>query len=165
MFDQLLPDFQRREPIELFMVNTNKTDPLLAAFHDRLLQSLRINVELERVCVKGIDLNRPRHRSNIHDCLNPPNDDAVRQRPIDKIHTLHIKLEHGLAIDLCPNPRGEFEDAGEAGDSAARDHEARPAWFELGSHSSSEFRAELKPLANRNRDPADPIIIPSSYLP
>ena len=124
MFDQLLPDFQRREPIELFMVNTNKTDPLLTAFHDRLLQSLRINVELERVCVKGIDFNRPRHRSNIHDCLNPPNDDAVRQRPIDKIHTLHIKLEHGLAIDLCPNPRGEFEDAGEAGNSAARDHEA-----------------------------------------
>jgi len=124
MFDQLLPNLQRREPIELFMVDTNKTDPLLTALHNRFLQALRISVELERVRIQRIDFNRSHHGANVHDRLHSPNDDTVRQRPINEIHTLHVKLEHRLPLDLCPNPRSELEDAWEAGDSAARDHEA-----------------------------------------
>ena len=67
-------------------------------------------MKLERVRIKRIDFNRPYDGANVHDSLNSPNDDTVRQRPIDEIHTLHIKLECQLPVDLCPNPGSEFED-------------------------------------------------------
>ena len=82
MFDQLLPGLQCGELIELFMVNTNKTDPLLAVLHNRLFQPLRMSVKLERVHIQClINFNRPHCGVNVHDCLNSPNDASKAYRP------------------------------------------------------------------------------------
>lgn len=124
MLDYLIPNLQCRDAIELLVVDTDEADPLLSALLDRLLQTFRICVELERVRVKSIDLDRPAHRPNIDASLNPPNDDAVGQGPVDKIHALKIELEHGLALNLGPVPRSQLEEAGEASNGAVSDHEA-----------------------------------------
>jgi len=124
VLDQLLPNLERRDAIELLVVDTDKADPFLSTHLNRLLQTFRIGVELERVCVKSVDLDRPTHRSNVDCSLNPPNHDAVGQGPVDEIHALEDKLEHGLALNLGPAPRGELEEAGEASYGAVGDHEA-----------------------------------------
>ena len=77
-------------------------------------------MELE-LRVKGVYFNRPSHRSNIHDCLNPPNDNA-EVKGLSTRSTLHIKLECRFPFDLCQNPRSEIEDTGEACDNAVLDH-------------------------------------------
>lgn len=40
MVDQLVSNLQRRESIELLMMDTNKANPLLTALPNRILQSL-----------------------------------------------------------------------------------------------------------------------------
>ena len=60
-----------------------------------------------------LTVGRPTHWPNIDCSLNPPNDDAVGQGPIDEIHAFEIELEHRFALNLGPATRGELEEAGE----------------------------------------------------
>lgn len=130
MLQELVSSFDGCQPVELLMVNANQADPLLAPVQKRLLQTLGISMEPQRVRVERVDLHGAAHRAEINDSLHLTHHNTMRERPIDEINALQCQLIHGLALDRSADPRSELKQPRKAGNRALGDHEA--SWYEDG---------------------------------
>lgn len=123
MLDNFLSIFNSRDTFVLFVMHANKVDPLLRAPADRLLEAVGIWVELDRVDIHRVNLDRPLHCADENSGLYAGDDHALRYGPVDEVDAFEVELEDRLALNGHSCPRREFEETGEARDSTAPDHD------------------------------------------
>lgn len=123
MLDDFLSVFNGRDTFVLFVMHANKVDPLLGPRADRLLEAVDIWMELDRVDIHRVNLDRSLYWADENSSLYAGDDDALRDRPVDEVDALEVELEDRLALDGHSRPRREFEETREAGDGTAPDHD------------------------------------------
>lgn len=104
MLDNLFSVFERRDAFKLLVMHANKVHPFFGPRADRLLEAFGVWVELDRVHIHRVDLDRSLDRADENGRLYAANNDALRDGPVDEVDALEVELEHGLALDGHSRP-------------------------------------------------------------
>lgn len=97
--------------VELFMMYSDETDPLLSPFQNILLEAFGIWVEFQGVCVQTCNFNNPTDGFDMNRRRDTTNSYTVRKRSVYQVDALQGKLIKGFPLKRSSDPRNKFEES------------------------------------------------------